>query len=124
MRHHVIWRLFLRVKNAEKAQRVIARVEEALGLKIEPTMLERYWNDAEFFDLRFRQSLKAKSAAEIVFEALTMAGLLAGPYRVAGPVALANGRVELNGEADDRWGTFHVPGVAWAHFGLPAEEES
>lgn len=88
---HVDWHGFFRVGSPAKAERLAARMAEALGREVVVVRAERYWKDAALFDVRLRTPLAARTLAEATVETLVLCQAVAPRWRVAGPVFDADG---------------------------------
>ncbi len=100
----------LNTRSHEKAERLLNRVSEALGVAIEAPETEPYWKEAETTEARFRTALNADSPADAVFGLLLQAARMSAGWQTSGPQEYAGGLWEF--EALSGSG-FRVAGVTW-----------
>lgn len=104
------WRVMLDTRSPEKAERLLNRVAEALGVPAEQSSMEPYWKEPTTTEARFRTALGAESPAEAVFGLLLQAGRLSSGWQTSGPQEYEGDRWEF--EALSASG-FRISGVNW-----------
>ncbi|MFY1651575.1 hypothetical protein ACN27J_11870 [Solwaraspora sp. WMMB762] len=118
------WHLVVTGKHERSAQRILQRVQAAIGRTIEVQAIERYHKDPGQFSIRFTTPLDEAAPADAVFQALTDAQRLGSGWTVIGPMICQNNRwtFEMVAAANAN-GRFLVPGVVWTHIEVrPADQ--
>ncbi|MCJ7780741.1 MAG: hypothetical protein MUQ27_07935, partial [Acidimicrobiia bacterium] len=60
----VRWHAFLDAASTDRAQSIVRRIGEAVGLEIETVSVERYWKDPSLMDVRMRSPFVTGAAEE------------------------------------------------------------
>jgi hypothetical protein len=115
-RSSIVWTALLRAKNEDGANRLVLRLQKALGAPVRVTALGPYWKDDALYRCMFATSLADGSPAETTQTVLTLAGQLAPTWHIGGL-----------GAGGDLWGVADrqivVSGVDWLGFGLDRPQE-
>lgn len=117
----VRWRFFLRVKNREKALRLVEReILPRLGSDCRFVSDEKYWKIPELWECVIEQRLDWRSDAEVAFDVLVTADRLGTGWYVCGPSD--EGPWHFDGVlASKANGRPKVTGLDWAHFDVASE---
>lgn len=105
------WRMYIKAKSKEKAQKVIKRVKQEIG-DIEVVSLQPYWKDKTLFELNCETSLMIEEPEKSVFEVLQLSNQIGYDINVIGPTINENNRVEFEGVCSSP----NVVGIHWFHF--------
>lgn len=106
----VQWRIMLNTRQQEKAERLVGRVSDALGVAIEALEMEPYWKDRDTTEARFRTGLNVDSPADAVFALLLQASRVSSGWQTSGPQSYEGDLWEF--EALSASGSL-VTGVTW-----------
>ena len=104
------WTALLRVNADATAQRLLKRVEDALGVRIKIDEVERYWKDESLYRCTFTTPLPSEQGSPTA-DALALAGRLAPGWYVTDVAP----DTSISGTASDGFG---VSGVTWVGFDL------
>lgn len=104
------WSTFLKVKDEATAQRLLSRLEEALGVELEAREVERYWKDHSLYRCTFTTPLPPVGGNRTA-DVLALAGRVAPGWYVNGLMP----DTPISGTATD---SIVVSGVTWLSFDL------
>jgi hypothetical protein len=82
MATELVWTAFLRVKTEEKANKLLFRLQETLGVEMYVSELGRYWKDDALFRCVFTTPLVAATHGDALSEGLHLAGSLAPSWEI------------------------------------------
>ncbi|ETT86704.1 hypothetical protein MKZ08_09885 [Viridibacillus sp. FSL R5-0477] len=105
------WRMYIKVKSKEKAQKVIKRLKQEIG-DIEVVSLQPYWKDETLFELDCETTLMIEEPEKSVFEVLRLSNQISNDLYVTGPILYENNRVQFEGVCSSS----SVVGIHWFHF--------
>jgi hypothetical protein len=120
------WTFFLKVSSPAKAEKLVPRLIEVVGLPLSVTGIERYWKDKSLFKVSAHVELRAVSPPDAFYTVMQAASRLAGSWTIAGPHG-DDDFWEFGGTASQ--GTLRLPGVDSVVFNAsfaptPAEDYS
>jgi hypothetical protein len=82
---NMIWRVFLKVNKRDKALKIISKIEQTLGHKIDLGTCERYWKDETLYEVDFTIPLNCSNIEQAVFKSLILANKINREWHVIGP---------------------------------------
>lgn len=95
--YRVHWKLWLNVKNKEKANRYFNALRKKLFCVISEATIEQYWKIPELQILQFDSFHEVETKEEAIYHLLNASQAVADSWLVRGPFEYANGVVEFSG---------------------------
>ncbi len=114
MSETVTWTALLRVDDEGTAQRLLTRLQSALGVEIEVGDVERYWKDETLYRCMFTTPLPNVGEGSPTADVLTLAGRVAPSWHVRdlAPDTPISGTTDAG---------IVVSGVTWLGFDLVSQ---